>query len=61
MADHGKKLSLTQKYLPADVWRMLSIKTKYGSTIYDCARSALEFPDSNVGLYAPGTNIYELI
>ena len=56
MTDHGKaaKPSLTEKYLPKDVWRMLSIKTSYGSTIYDCARSALENPDSNVGLYAPG-------
>ena len=33
---------------------MLSIKTSFGSTIYDCAKSALENPDSNVGLYAPG-------
>jgi len=60
MADHGTKLSLTQKYLPADVWRMLSVKTKYGSTIYDCARSALEFPDSNVGLYAPDPDCYDV-
>ena len=33
---------------------MLSVKTSFGSTIYDCAKSALENPDSNVGLYAPG-------
>jgi arginine kinase len=62
MADHAhpKKPSLTQKYLPADVWRMLSIRTKYGTTIYDCARSALEFPDSNVGLYAPDPDAYDV-
>jgi hypothetical protein len=38
---------------------MLSIKTSFGSTIYDCAKSALENPDSNVGLYAPGKNIFK--
>ena len=69
------KISLTQKYLPADCWKWcdsypvlklfyhlieyvinfrLSIKTSHGTTIYDCCKSALENPDSSVGLYAPG-------
>ncbi len=51
----NKKLSLTEKYLPTDLWKWLSVKTSFGTTIYDCCRSALEFPDSNVGLYAPGS------
>lgn len=51
---HGAKQSLTQKYLPADCWKWLSIKTSFGTTITDCVRSAIENPDSNVGLYAPG-------
>ncbi len=51
---HGSKQSLTQKYLPADCWKWLSIKTSFGTTITDCVRSAIENPDSNVGLYAPG-------
>jgi arginine kinase len=54
------KPSLTEKYLPKDVWRMLSVKTKFGSTIYDCAKSALENPDSNVGLYAPDPDCYDV-
>lgn len=56
---HAAKPSLTEKYLPKDVWRMLSIKTSFGSTIYDCAKSALENPDSNVGLYAPDPDAYD--
>ncbi len=56
---HAAKPSLTEKYLPKDVWRMLSIKTSFGTTIYDCARSALENPDSNVGLYAPDPEAYD--
>jgi hypothetical protein len=59
MADHAKKPSLTEKYLPKDLWKWLSIKTSYGTTIYDCARSALENPDSNVGLYAPDPEAYD--
>lgn len=51
---HSSKVSLTQKYLPTDVWKWLSIKTSFGTTVYDCVKSAIENPDSNVGLYAPG-------
>jgi len=38
---------------------MLSVRTQYGTTIYDCARSALEFPDSGCGLYAPDPDCYD--
>lgn len=55
----NKKVSLTEKYLPKDVWRMLSIRTSFGSTIYDCVRSAVYHPDSNVGLYAPDPESYD--
>jgi creatine kinase len=53
MVNPGKQ-SLTQKYLPANLWTVLSKKTSFGTTIMDCCNSALENPDSNVGLYAPG-------
>lgn len=53
---HNKKPSLTEKYLPKDLWKWMSIKTSFGTTIYDCIKSALDNPDSNVGLYAPGTD-----
>jgi len=56
---HGAKQSLTQKYLPADCWKWLSIKTSFGTTITDCVRSAIENPDSNVGLYAPDPEVYD--
>jgi arginine kinase len=59
MAHHGSKVSLTQKYLPADCWKWLSIKTSFGTTIQDCCRSAIENPDSNVGLYAPDPEVYD--
>jgi arginine kinase len=51
---HSNKLSLTQKYLPTDCWNEFSKRTSFGTTVYDCCKSALENPDSNVGLYAPG-------
>ena len=54
------KVSLTQKYLPADCWAWLSKKTSFGTTVYDCCKSALENPDSNVGLYAPDPEVYDL-
>jgi hypothetical protein len=39
---HNKKPSLTEKYLPKDLWKWMSIKTSFGTTIYDCIKSALE-------------------
>jgi arginine kinase len=53
MVNPGKP-SLTQKYLPANCWDLMRKRTSFGTTIYDCCKSALENPDSNVGLYAPG-------
>lgn len=60
MSKQEKKQSLTEKYLPKDVWRMLSLKTSYGTNIYDCVKSAVEFPDSNCGLYAPDPEAYDV-
>ena len=57
---HDSKLSLTQKYLPNDCWNVFSKRTSFGTTVYDCCKSALENPESNVGLYAPGI-IFDLI
>lgn len=53
------KVSLCQKYLPVDCWTWLQKKTKYGSTIIDCCKSAVENPDSSVGLYAPDPDCYD--
>jgi len=57
---HGPKQSLTQKYLPADCWSWFSKKTTFGTTVYDCVKSALENPNSNVGLYAPDPEVYDV-
>jgi creatine kinase len=54
------KVSLTQKYLPVDCWNWMSKKTSYGTTIYDCCKSALDYPDSGVGLYAPDVECYDV-
>jgi arginine kinase len=59
MSHGNKKPSLTEKYLPKDLWKWMSIKTSFGTTIYDCVRSAVENPDSNVGLYAPDPEAYD--
>jgi len=51
-----KKQSLTQKYLPTDCWNLFAKTTSFGTTVLDCVKSAVENPNSNVGLYAPGKN-----
>jgi len=56
---HPKKVSLTQKYLPPELWNALSVRTSFGTTIYHCVKSALENPDSGVGLYAPDPEAYD--
>ena len=55
----NKKVSLTEKYLPKDLWKWLQIKTHYGTTIYDCIKSGVENPDSEIGLYAPDPDSYD--
>ncbi len=55
-----KKVSLTQKHLPAEVWKWSSKRTSHGTTFFDCINSALENPNSNVGLYAPDCEAYDL-
>ncbi len=54
------KTSLCQKYLPPDCWAWFQKKTKFGSTIIDCVKSAIENPDSSVGLYAPDPDCYDV-
>lgn len=53
------KPSLCQKYLPSDVWLWLQKKTKFGTSLIDCVKSAVENPDSSVGLYAPDPDCYD--
>lgn len=53
------KISMTQKYLPTDVWLWLQKTTKYGTTLVDCVKSAIENPSSSVGLYAPDPECYD--
>lgn len=53
------KPSLCQKYLPTDVWLWLQKKTKYSTTLVDCVKSAVENPESSVGLYAPDPDCYD--
>jgi len=55
-----KKVSLTEKHLPAEVWKWSNKRTSHGTTFFDCINSALENPNSNVGLYAPDTEVYDL-
>lgn len=53
------KQSLCQKYLPNDVWLWLQKSTKYGTTLVECVNSAIENPDSPVGLFAPDPDCYD--
>jgi len=56
----SEKKSLTQKHMPEDLWKYMSMKTSFGTRIYDCIKSACENPDSNCGLYAPDPEVYDL-
>ena len=53
------KPSMCQKHLPKDVWLWLQKTTKYGTSLVDCVKSAVENPDSSVGLYAPDPDCYD--
>ena len=59
LRSRSNKPSLVQKYLPKDCWLWLQKKTKYGTSLVDCVKSAVENPDSAVGLYAPDAECYD--
>jgi hypothetical protein len=50
---------LVQKYLPKDCWLWLQKTTKYGTSLVDCVKSAVENQDSRVGLYALDPDCYD--
>lgn len=52
--------SLTQKHLPEELWKWSSLRTTHGTSFYDCITSALLNPKSNVGLYAPDAESYDV-
>lgn len=52
------KQSLAQRVLPEELWAWLSVRTSFGTTIYECVKSGIENPDSKIGLYAPGKMSY---
>jgi arginine kinase len=45
--------------LPEDCWLYFQKSTKYGTSLFDCVKSALENPDIIVGLYAPDPLCYD--
>ena len=59
LRSRGGKPSLVQKYLPKDCWLWLQKSTRYGTSLIDCVKSAVENPDSSVGLYAPDPDCYD--
>jgi len=58
MAEEHK--SLTQKHLPEEVWNWSTKLTSHGTSFYDCISSAVHNPKSNVGLYAPDAEVYDV-
>lgn len=58
MAEEHK--SLTEKHLPAELWKWSCLETSHGTTFLDCIKSAVKNPKSNVGLYAPDPEVYDL-
>ena len=55
------KQSLAQRVLPEELWAWLSVRTSFGTTIYECVKSGIENPDSKIGLYAPGKSLRVLM
>ena len=58
-ATHSNKMSepqgLTRKYIPNDVWQWISKRTSFGTSIFECIRGAVKYPQGpGVGLVAPG-------
>ncbi len=46
---------LTRKYIPNDVWQWISKRTSFGTSIFECIRGAVKYPQGpGVGLVAPG-------
>lgn len=60
MADEVVNNSLVKKHLNADLWKALSNRTSFGTTIYDCIVSAIDNPKSKVGLYALDAEAYNV-
>lgn len=50
---------MVQKHLPKDCWLWLQKTTKFGTSLVDCVKSAVENPNSSVGLYAPDPECYD--
>lgn len=55
-----EKVSLAQKYLSKEVWDLSCKRTSHGTNFLDCVISAIENPKSNVGIYAPDPEVYDL-
>ena len=46
---------LTRKYIPDNVWKWVSARTSFGTSIFDCIKGAVKYPQGpGVGLVAPG-------
>ena len=46
---------LTRKHIPDNVWKWLSARTSFGTSIFDCIKGAVKYPQGpGVGLVAPG-------
>ena len=57
--EHNSKMTepqgLTRKYIPNDVWKWISLRTSFGTSIFECIRGAVKYPQGpGVGLVAPG-------
>merc|ERR1712142_1169442 len=53
--------SLMKKYLTSQVFNLLKDKkTSLGATLLDVIQSGIENPESNIGVYAPDAEAYDL-
>jgi len=51
----GSGKSLTRKHIPDPVWKWVSPRTSFGTSVNDCIKGAVKYPQGpGVGLVAPG-------
>ncbi len=58
MSPPAGKVSLTQKYLPKDVWNYLQKSTSFGTNIYDCVKSGK--PNHDITLFIHSFALYQV-
>lgn len=56
----SSQTSITRKYIPNDVWKWVSLRTSFGTSIHDCIKGVCKYPnEKGLGLVAPDVEAYD--